>query len=126
MFNDLFSLKWPHCAGDRRLARHRQDDRGGISQRRRRKGLHHRAQGGAVRGDGQGAHRAIWRRVHRAADRHLHTRRLRAAGERVQEAREKLDILVNNAGAAWGAEFDEFPESGWDKVMNLNVKAPFS
>ncbi|WP_375312155.1 SDR family oxidoreductase [Bradyrhizobium sp. A5] len=38
---------------------------------------------------------------------------------------QKLDILVNNAGAAWGAEFDEFPESGWDKVMNLNVKAPF-
>jgi NAD(P)-dependent dehydrogenase (short-subunit alcohol dehydrogenase family) len=37
----------------------------------------------------------------------------------------RLDILVNNAGAAWGAEFDEFPESGWDKVMNLNVKAPF-
>jgi NAD(P)-dependent dehydrogenase (short-subunit alcohol dehydrogenase family) len=37
----------------------------------------------------------------------------------------KLDILVNNAGAAWGADFDEFPESGWDKVMNLNVKAPF-
>jgi NAD(P)-dependent dehydrogenase (short-subunit alcohol dehydrogenase family) len=37
----------------------------------------------------------------------------------------KLDILVNNAGAAWGAEFDEFPESGWDKVMNLNVKSLF-
>ena len=37
----------------------------------------------------------------------------------------KLDILVNNAGAAWGAEFDEFPESGWDKVMDLNVKSPF-
>src|SRR5438445_8739691 len=37
----------------------------------------------------------------------------------------KLDILVNNAGAAWGADFDEFPESGWDKVMNLNVKTPF-
>ena len=37
----------------------------------------------------------------------------------------RLDILVNNAGAAWGAEFDEFPESGWDKVMNLNVKSPF-
>ncbi len=37
----------------------------------------------------------------------------------------KLDILVNNAGAAWGAELDEFPESGWDKVMNLNVKTPF-
>ena len=37
----------------------------------------------------------------------------------------KLDILVSNAGAAWGADFDELPESGWDKVMNLNVKAPF-
>lgn len=37
----------------------------------------------------------------------------------------KLDILVNNAGAAWGADFDEFPESGWDKVMNLNLKSPF-
>ena len=28
-----------------------------------------------------------------------------------------LDILVNNAGAAWGADFDEFPESGWNKVV---------
>jgi 2-deoxy-D-gluconate 3-dehydrogenase len=37
----------------------------------------------------------------------------------------KLDILVNNAGAAWGAPFEEFPEAGWDKVMNLNVKSPF-
>ena len=37
----------------------------------------------------------------------------------------KLDILVNNAGAAWGAPFDDFPESGWDKVMDLNVKSPF-
>lgn len=37
----------------------------------------------------------------------------------------RIDILVNNAGAAWGADFDEFPESGWDKVMNLNVKTPF-
>lgn len=38
---------------------------------------------------------------------------------------EKLDILVNNAGAAWGVPFEEFPESGWDKVMDLNVKSPF-
>ena len=41
-------------------------------------------------------------------------------------ARERhLDILVNNAGAAWAAPFDEFPESGWDKVMDLNLKSPF-
>ena len=37
----------------------------------------------------------------------------------------RLDILVNNAGAAWGAPFDEFPEGGWDKVLDLNLKAPF-
>lgn len=43
----------------------------------------------------------------------------------IKKREPKLDILVNNAGAAWGAEFDEFPESGWDKVMNLNVKTPF-
>lgn len=38
---------------------------------------------------------------------------------------ERLDILVNNAGVAWGAPFDSFPEDGWDKVMDLNVKTPF-
>jgi len=37
----------------------------------------------------------------------------------------KLDILVNNAGAAWLAEFDAFPEKGWDKVVDLNMKTPF-
>ncbi len=37
----------------------------------------------------------------------------------------QLDILVNNAGAAWGAPLDEFPENGWDKVVDLNLKAPF-
>ena len=37
----------------------------------------------------------------------------------------RLDILVNNAGVAWGAEFEDFPEVGWDKVMDLNLKTPF-
>jgi len=36
-----------------------------------------------------------------------------------------LDILVNNAGAAWGAPYGDFPESGWDKVVDLNLKTPF-
>ncbi|MEK9655692.1 MAG: SDR family NAD(P)-dependent oxidoreductase [Halieaceae bacterium] len=36
-----------------------------------------------------------------------------------------VDILVNNAGAAWGEAFETFPEAGWDKVMNLNVKSIF-
>ncbi len=38
---------------------------------------------------------------------------------------DRIDILVNNAGVAWGAEFEDFPEVGWDKVMDLNVKTPF-
>jgi 2-deoxy-D-gluconate 3-dehydrogenase len=42
---------------------------------------------------------------------------------RVRE--EAIHILVNNAGAAWGAPFNEFPEVGWDKVMDLNVKSIF-
>jgi NAD(P)-dependent dehydrogenase (short-subunit alcohol dehydrogenase family) len=37
----------------------------------------------------------------------------------------RLDILVNNAGVSWGAPLDEFPEIGWDKVFNTNVKGPF-
>ena len=37
----------------------------------------------------------------------------------------RLDILVNNAGAAWGEDYASFPEKGWDKVMDLNVKTPF-
>jgi NAD(P)-dependent dehydrogenase (short-subunit alcohol dehydrogenase family) len=36
-----------------------------------------------------------------------------------------LDILVNNAGAAWAEPFDVFGEKGWDKVVDLNLKAPF-
>lgn len=44
---------------------------------------------------------------------------------RLLEHEPTLDILVNNAGAAWGAPFDDFPESGWDKVLDLNLKAPF-
>ena len=37
----------------------------------------------------------------------------------------KLDILVNNAGTGWRATFDEFPERGWDKTLNLDLKAVF-
>jgi NAD(P)-dependent dehydrogenase (short-subunit alcohol dehydrogenase family) len=36
-----------------------------------------------------------------------------------------LHILVNNAGAAWGAQLEEYPEVGWDKVMDTNVKSLF-
>lgn len=41
------------------------------------------------------------------------------------EKEKSIDVLVNNAGAGWGAPLEEFPERGWDKVMDVNVKSPF-
>jgi len=49
----------------------------------------------------------------------------RALAADLAEREQQLDILVNNAGAAWGEPFESFPEKGWDKVMDLNVKSPF-
>ncbi len=43
----------------------------------------------------------------------------------VAERTDRLDILVNNAGASWGEPLDTYPVSGWDKVMNTNVRGPF-
>ena len=48
-----------------------------------------------------------------------------ALAEAIKGEEGQLDILVNNAGAAGGAPSEEFPESGWDKVMDINVKSPF-
>lgn len=44
---------------------------------------------------------------------------------RLGESESRLDILVNNAGVSWGASLEEFPEVGWDKVMDTNVKGVF-
>jgi NAD(P)-dependent dehydrogenase (short-subunit alcohol dehydrogenase family) len=49
----------------------------------------------------------------------------RALAAQLAEHEQRLDILVNNAGTAWGEPFDQFPEKGWDKVMDLNLKSPF-
>jgi NAD(P)-dependent dehydrogenase (short-subunit alcohol dehydrogenase family) len=48
-----------------------------------------------------------------------------AACPRGRRARAGLNILVNNAGATWGAPLEEFPAAAWDKVVDLNLKAPF-
>lgn len=48
-----------------------------------------------------------------------------ALAEALAVRESKLDILVNNAGASWGAPLAEFPEIGWDKVMDTNVKGVF-
>ena len=49
---------------------------------------------------------------------------LRLAGE-IGNREQALDVLVNNAGATWGAPLAEFPAAAWDKVVDLNLKAPF-
>jgi NAD(P)-dependent dehydrogenase (short-subunit alcohol dehydrogenase family) len=48
----------------------------------------------------------------------------RLAGE-VLARHDRLHILVNNAGATWGEPIESFPVSAWDKVLDLNLKAPF-
>jgi NAD(P)-dependent dehydrogenase (short-subunit alcohol dehydrogenase family) len=46
--------------------------------------------------------------------------------EQIAEQTDTIDILVNNAGATWGAPLEDYPESGWDRVMDLNVKGVFN
>jgi NAD(P)-dependent dehydrogenase (short-subunit alcohol dehydrogenase family) len=43
----------------------------------------------------------------------------------MQSREARLDILINNAGAIWAAPLAEYPESGWDKVFDLNVRGLF-
>jgi NAD(P)-dependent dehydrogenase (short-subunit alcohol dehydrogenase family) len=50
---------------------------------------------------------------------------IQALTSAIKERESKLHILVNNAGAAWGEPLESFPESGWDKVMDINLKSPF-
>jgi NAD(P)-dependent dehydrogenase (short-subunit alcohol dehydrogenase family) len=49
----------------------------------------------------------------------------RALGEAVRARTDELSILVNNAGATWGAPLEEFPPSGWDRVLHTNVEGVF-
>jgi NAD(P)-dependent dehydrogenase (short-subunit alcohol dehydrogenase family) len=48
-----------------------------------------------------------------------------ALSEALSKVEPRLDVLVNNAGATWGAPIDAFPEDGWDKTMDLNLKSVF-
>lgn len=43
----------------------------------------------------------------------------------IEEREERLSILVNNAGTAWGAPFDSHPAEQVDRVLHVNVTAPF-
>ena len=49
----------------------------------------------------------------------------KALAQEIARREPALHILVNNAGANWGAPLAEYPDSAWDKVLALNLKAPF-
>jgi NAD(P)-dependent dehydrogenase (short-subunit alcohol dehydrogenase family) len=50
---------------------------------------------------------------------------VKALADTIMQMEDHLDILVNNAGTIWMAPIESYPEKGWDKVMDLNVKSPF-
>lgn len=50
----------------------------------------------------------------------------RALAREVEAREEKLHVLVNNAGANWGAPYEDYPESAWDRVLDVNVKGVFA
>jgi gluconate 5-dehydrogenase len=37
----------------------------------------------------------------------------------------RVDILVNNAGTSWGSATEEMPLDAWNKLMAVNLTAPF-
>ena len=49
----------------------------------------------------------------------------RRLAEQVGEREERVQVLVNNAGATWGAPLEDHLAAAWDKVLDLNLKAPF-
>ncbi len=48
-----------------------------------------------------------------------------SAVETIMTRHGRLDILVNNAGTTWGAPAEDHPREAWDKVVALNLTAPF-
>jgi len=50
----------------------------------------------------------------------------RALAAQLTEKEEKLHVVVHNSGAAWGADFDSFPDHAWTKLLTLNLQRVFS
>ena len=50
---------------------------------------------------------------------------IKALADEISGREAKLHILINNVGAGWAEPIDEYSEAGWDKVVTLNVTAPF-
>ena len=50
---------------------------------------------------------------------------VKALADDIKSRETKLDFLINNAGAAWAEPLEKYSEEGWDKLMNVNLKAIF-
>lgn len=44
----------------------------------------------------------------------------------VAEHHPEVHLLFNNAGATWGAPVDDFPSSGFEKILSTNVQGVFA
>ncbi|WP_411816373.1 SDR family oxidoreductase [Hyphococcus sp. DH-69] len=45
--------------------------------------------------------------------------------EDIEKNDDRVDILINNAGTSWGAHTEDHPPEAWDKLVALNMTAPF-
>src|ERR1700733_341408 len=54
------------------------------------------------------------------------TQEVHKLADEIKARETKLDFLINNAGAAWAEPLETHSESGWDKVVDLNLKAVFT
>lgn len=43
----------------------------------------------------------------------------------INDRHEHIDILINNAGTTWGAPLEQYPLTGWNKVITTNLVSPF-
>jgi len=53
------------------------------------------------------------------------TAEIHKLADEIKAREQSLDILINNAGASWAEPLERHSEVGWDKVVDLNLKAIF-
>jgi len=53
------------------------------------------------------------------------TAEIHKLADEIKSRETRLDILINNAGASWAEPLESHSEAGWDKVVDLNLKAIF-